>query len=406
MLRLSEDFYNLIEKINYNNVVKKLLKVSNKQDLLTDYNYITVSDSNKFINFVSTRKIDEIITNSNTYEVNQIKNLTHSRQNDHIFEALGYDKNVEYWYPSEGHEGTLHGEITSEKTGKTYVLFKSSSYGRYAVINKVALTKTTPNLFLSSKNKLKVGRFVTHIFEQNNVEFTPVEIEEFVNLYKSTFDILQDKFSFFEIVDGTDISYWYNRDNYEEQSGVLGNSCMGGSDSNFFRIYEENKNCKLLILKSDKGILKDGVIKSNYIIGRALVWNAKIVDNGEIRWITFMDRIYTNNDSDIEVFTAYARKMGWWYKTSQNYYPETSITNGEEIIEFDHYTKRLEVDIENIYFDKYPFIDTLTYVKDEKTLMNNYQIDEDSETCHGFRSTQGYYETYDNYRTINRILND
>jgi hypothetical protein len=119
-----------------------------------------------------------------------------------------------------------------------------------------------------------------------------------------------------------------------------------------------------------------------------------------------MVRVYTNNDSDIEVFTAYARKMGWWYKTSQNYYPETSITNGEEVIEFDHYTKRLEVDIENIYFDKYPFIDTLTYVKDEKTLMNNYQIDEDSETCHGFRSTQGYYETYDNYRTINRILND
>jgi hypothetical protein len=406
MLRLSEDFYNLIEKINYNNVVKKLLKVSNKQDLLTDYNYITVSDSNKFINFVSTRKIDEIITNSNTYKVNQVKNLTHSNQNDHIFEALGYDKNVEYWYPSEGHEGTLHGEVTSEKTGKTYVLFKSSESGRYAVVNKVALTKKIPNLFLSSKNKLKIGRFVTHIFEQNNIEFTPVEIEEFVNLYKSTFDILQDKFSFFEIVDGGDISYWYNRDNYEEQSGVLGNSCMGGSDSNFFRIYEENKNCKLLILKSDKGILKDGVIKSNYIIGRALVWNAKIINDNEVRWITFMDRIYTNNDSDIEVFTAYARKMGWWYKTSQNYYPETSITNGEEIIEFDHYTKRLEVDIENIYFDKYPFIDTLTYVKDEKTLMNNYQIDEDSETCHGFRSTQGYYETYDNYRTINRILND
>jgi hypothetical protein len=405
MLRLSENFYNLIEKINYNEVVKKLLNVINKQNLLTDYNYITISDSNKFVNFVSTKKIDEIITNSNTYKVTQVRNLTHSNQNDHIFEALGYDKNVEYWYPSEGHKGTLHGEVTSEKTGKTYVLFKSSECDRYAVINKVALIKTTPNLFLCSKNKLKVGRFVTHIFEQNNIEFTPSEIEEFVNLYKSTFDILQDKFSFFEMVDGSDISYWYNRDNYEEQSGVLGNSCMSGSDSDFFRIYEENKNCKMLILKSDKGYLKDGKIKSNYITGRSLIWNAKIVDNGEIRFIKFMDRVYTNNDSDIEVFTAYAREMGWWYKTSQNYYPETSITNGDEVIEFNDYTKRLEVDIENIYFDKYPFIDTFCYVKDEKTLINNYVIDKNKESCHGFRTTEGCYDTYNGKYTIDKILN-
>jgi hypothetical protein len=405
MLRLSENFYNLIEKINYNEVVKKLLNVINKQNLLTDYNYITISDSNKFVNFVSTKKIDEIITNSNTYKVTQVRNLTHSNQNDHIFEALGYDKNVEYWYPSEDHEGTLHGEVTSEKTGKTYVLFKSSECDRYAVINKVALIKTTPNLFLCSKNKLKVGRFVTHIFEQNNIEFTPSEIEEFVNLYKSTFDILQDKFSFFEMVDGSDISYWYNRDNYEEQSGVLGNSCMSGSDSDFFRIYEENKNCKMLILKSDKGYLKDGKIKSNYITGRALIWNAKIVDNGEIRFIKFMDRVYTNNDSDIEVFTAYAREMGWWYKTSQNYYPETSITNGDEVIEFNDYVKRLEVDIENIYFDKYPFIDTFCYVKDEKTLINNYVIDKNKEICHGFRTTEGCYDTYNGKYTIDKILN-
>lgn len=404
MLRLSNEFYDLIEKISYNDVVKKLVTIANNGDLKTDYNYITTSDSNKFINFVSTKKIDEIVENSFTFKVTRVGNLTHSEQNNKIFEALGYDKNCEYWYPEPGHEGELHGEYISEKTGKTYVLFKSLENERFCVMNKDAVQKSTPNLFLYSKNKLKVGRFVNHIFEQNNIEFTQSQIEEFVNLYKSTYDILSDKFSFFEIVDGSDISYWYNRDNYEDDRGTLGGSCMAGSDSDFFRIYEENKNCKLIILKSNNGILKDGKIKSDKIVGRALLWNAKIIDGDDIRLITFMDRVYTNEDSDKEVFISWAKENGWWYKCEQNYYPETSITNGDEIIEFNNYSKRLEVEIENIYFDRYPFIDTFSYVKDEKTLINRFEIDSEKETCHGFRSTSGYYETYDNYRTIKRIL--
>lgn len=404
MLRVSEEFYNLINRFSYNEVVKKLKTLCNKYNTESDYNFIKVSDSNKFITFLSNSKVKEILEKNKNYKVISIRNLTHSDQNDHIFEALGYDKNCEYWYPSEDHQGTLHGEVVSEKTGKTYVLFKSLENGRYSVINKEGLAEIEPNLFHFSKNKLKIGRFVQHLFEKNNIEFNSSDIEEFVNLYKSTFDILGDKFSQFEIVDDGNISHWYYHENYENDKGSLGSSCMARSNSDFFRIYEENKNCKMVILKSNNGIIKDGKIISNKIVGRALLWDAKLINGDEVRNIKFMDRIYTNNDSDVEVFIKWAQKNGWWYKTSQTYYTDTSITDGEEIFNFDSYSKRIEVDIENIYFEKYPFIDTLCYVKSEKKLINSYNIDFDKETCHGFRSTEGFYETYNSDKTIKRIL--
>ena len=406
MLRVSEEFYDLINRFGYNTVVKSLKRLCNNYNTKSDYNFITISDNNKFINFLPSCKVDDIILKTKNYIVNSVRNLTHSDENDNIFEALGYDKNCEYWYPREGHKGTIHGEVISEETGNTYVLFKSSENDKYAVINKVALNESNIDLFNYSKNKLKVGRFIQHLFEKNNIKFKPNEIEEFVNLYKSTFDIVNDKLSLFEIVDGSDIPYWYNINNYENKNGTLGSSCMAESNSDLFEIYEQNKNCKMIILKSDKGIIKDGKIHSDKIVARALLWNAKIINGDDIRNITLMDRIYTINDYDVNVFIQYAQENGWWYKSMQNYYPETSITNGEEVVEFNCYSKRIEVDIENIYFDKYPFIDTLCFVRDEKTLSNNYKIDSENETSHGFRSTDGCYETYNCDRSIKRILGD
>lgn len=408
MLRISEEFYQLIERFNYNKIAKELIRLSMKDyyNTKSDYNFIAISDNNKFINFLPSSKVDDLILKTKNYSVNSVRNLTHSDENDHIFEYLGYNKNCEYWYPREGHKGTIHGEITSEKTGNTYVLFKSLENDRYSVINKEALNESKVDLFNYSKNKLKVGRFIQHLFEQNDIKFKQTQIEKFVNLYKSTFDILNDKFSLFEIVDGSDISYWYKANNYEYKNGTLGSSCMSESDRLLFEIYEKNKNCKMIILKSNKGIIKDGKILSDKIVARALLWDAKIINGDDIRNITLMDRIYTNNDSDVNVFIQYAQENGWWYKSEQNFYPETSITNGEELFEFNSNSKRLEVDIENIYFKKYPYIDTLCYVMDEKTLSNNYIIDSEKEVCHGFRCTDGSYETYDDEYSIEKILGD
>ena len=405
-MKVSEKFLNLINRFHYNGVVGKFKKVLNSA--ISDYDYITVSDSSKFINFFATSKVDELKKKSTRYTVDSIRNLTHSDSNDKIFEAIGYNKyENEYWYPSpdEDHLGEIINEVLSEKTGKTYVLFKCCETGRLSVINKEAIILSEPNLFKESKNKLKVGRFITHIFEKNNIEFKSSEIEEFVNLYKSTYDIINDKFSFFELVDGEDIPYWYKNERYESDGGTLVSSCMGNVDPSYFDIYKNNSNCKLLILKSTDGVVVNGKIKSDKICGRALVWNATLKIGDDERKITFMDRIYYNNDSDETVFIKYAQNNGWWYKVSQNYYTDTSITNGDEVVSFDQSdNKRIDVNIEYIFFEKYPYIDTLCYVKDEKTLTNNWYLEQDKQTCHGFRSTGGYYETYEDEKSIKKIL--
>jgi hypothetical protein len=40
------------------------------------------------------------------------------------------------------------------------------------------------------------------------IEFTDKQLEDFVNQYKSSWDILNDAFIKFDIVKGDDISYW------------------------------------------------------------------------------------------------------------------------------------------------------------------------------------------------------
>jgi hypothetical protein len=66
----------------------------------------------------------------------------------------------------------------------------------------------------------------------------------------------------FEIVEGDEIAKWYRYENYAENKGTLGNSCMRDKRDSFFEIYTKNPEvCRMLILKEDDKIL-----------GRALIW--------------------------------------------------------------------------------------------------------------------------------------
>lgn len=397
MIQISSEFYEILERFNNNPIVQKLYNLLKDPNSVSDYDYIKLSDSNNFINFLHTKKVNDILDNSKL-TVNSIKNLTHNDSNDLIFKQIGYNKNeTQYWYPEPGVEGEIINEVVSEKTGKTYVLFKCLETGRLSVVNKIAICYKIPNLFDQSKNKLKIGRFITHIFENNDISFIQSEIEEFVNSYKCTIDILNDKFSSFELVSGDDIAYWYNRDRYEiNDGGRLSNSCMGNSPAHFFDIYSKNKNCSLLILKSTKGQLEDGVIKSDKIAGRAIVWNATLFKNDVPEEITFMDRIYVNNDHDEAVFIEFAKQNGWWFKVSQNYYPDTTISNGERNLLFSESDCiGIEVKLDNIFFDSYPYVDTLCYLHDKNTISNSFykNIIRD-ESAHSFRCTRGGYSTH------------
>lgn len=212
------------------------------------------------------------------------------------------------------------------------------------------------------RGTIKVGRFVNALVNNRDVKGyffddytpTPKDIEEFVNLYKSKKVETSNQF---KLVDGKEIAWWYDEKRYYSEQGQLGNSCMKDVDKSFFDIYTDNPRvCKLLIYVNEKGEL----------LGRALVWKMHKSPVKGVEW--FMDRVYTNRDSDINKFKDYARKEGWLYKFKNSYDRDESVLfyHGSTPI-----IGRVVVKLRNSEFDEYPFIDTLSFFdKKEGTLSN------------------------------------
>jgi hypothetical protein len=187
---------------------------------------------------------------------------------------------------------------------------------------------------------------------------TPKQVEDFSNAYKSAWDMMNDAFSKFDVVSGYDIQKWYNQSSYESSDSTLGSSCMQYDEcEEYFGIYIDNSDvCKLVILYSDRsGSIKEGKYKSKLIKGRALLWKT---NQGDM----FMDRIYTNNDSDVELFKQFAEKNGWWCKKTQNSSTNFTAQKGSAFKD-PTYT----VDLKWAEHEYYPYVDTLCYLSMDLT---------------------------------------
>ena len=393
-LEFSKAFTNILSSMKGDRIAEELLKlVTNKVDDKFIQNYIDVSDQKDEVSFIPDRKAIEILGKEEikwtTADNVDEKYFTYGKNDDgvyknrHLFQALGFNpEEITEWSPVSGVSGKIIAETISKKSGKTAVWFMSDN-GNQAVINKEALIPTNASyekLWTTSRNPVKVGRLAKSLLTVVNVQSTPKEIENFVNLYKSTFDIVNDAFSKFELVKGESISYWYSHVRYESMESTLGNSCMADVDDDFFNIYVKNPEvCSLLILYSDGGKIQDGTYKSNKIKGRALVWKT---NEGDI----FMDRIYTNNDSDVSLFKQYAEKNGWWFKTKQNSDVEFSVSNGKTQKNSVEYV----VSLTHADFDKYPYVDSLSYINVDDQVISNKPGAIDAE--YEMNSTGGYLE--------------
>jgi len=344
-LYFSERFRNILFRIN-DEISRKLINSENENDITSIRTYIDIDES-------SNDKISFIM-------VNKIKDALNINKNDDVKLTAN--------------------DITSDQ-------FKD--------IFKSRLRST-----------IKINRFITEIFgdlytsktlteeekkynREHGIKTGAQKLEDFVNKFKSYREP-----SKFELVDGNDIVYWYNKQNYSNMDGSLGNSCMSYDRcGDYIEFYAKNKGkVSLLILKDRED--------ENKIIGRALVWNLSIPEDR-----IFMDRIYTNNDFDVDSFKQYAKNNGWLYKYNQNMYSDTQIVD----------TKTGESKFMNLYVhnvvdnDYYPYMDTLKYYSD-KTLQNteegldNYELLED--TYGGSRSRNVY--TYDQLVDMytDDILND
>ena len=228
------------------------------------------------------------------------------------------------------------------------------------------------------RGTMKINRFINDLFNneyktkqltEEEKEFNKTKgiktasqhLEDFVNQFKSIREPGE-----FEIVKGSDIPKWYQGDYSETGNGTLGGSCMNDVDcQEYLKFYEHNKKISMLIMKSKKGYDK--------IIGRALIWELDIPSGR-----TFMDRVYTNNDYDVDNFKKYAKDKGWLYRTKQNY------DEGEDI--FDTVTgisKHIPLIIKNIiegtlddYLGQplYPYMDTMKfYSPGHETISNQLE---------------------------------
>lgn len=384
----SSKFLSLIKKIN-NKVSQELLKINSK-DHPVQYNYIDITDEKDAVSFTPDRKAQELYAGKpETWVVMESgKYLTHSDKNNKIFEALGYVKEGrQNWAPDTGTYGTILAETVSSVSGKVYVLFQEYDVDspRLTVLNKACLELSDPELrevWTTSRNNMKIGRIVRAILRSANVTFTDKDIEEFTNQYKATYDFAKDALKQFDIVKGSDISHWYEEENYVSGGGTLNNSCMANVNPSYFDIYCDNKQVSMVILYSENGKVVGDKYVSDQIRGRAILWDAEFEGNP----IRFMDRIYTVQDSDVELFKQFAEKNGWWWKTSQSMEQWEQITDGNV-----RKLGRIIVHADNVDFDYYPYMDTMSYLNtDENIITNDSDYDGLDREC---RSTGGDYDS-------------
>jgi len=253
------------------------------------------------------------------------------------------------------------------------------------------------------RGTIRIGRFAQSLLSDNDViedlenmnlgleDLTPKDYEEFVNLYKSEFVVVSNKF---ELISGDRISYYYDLYNYAQgDKGQLGSSCMKyTSCQKYFGIYQKNPEvCQLLAY----------VDQDNKVLGRALVWKLdKKVDGCPAEY--FMDRIYCANDSDIIKFRNYAKEQGWVMKnknTSDSW--ESLFFNYNDQV----YLSHINVQLGKWRFSNFPFVDTLSLLNFANGKLHNIP----GKNCIELTSTSGdhYDPDFENRRTLLKvILND
>jgi len=384
-IKYSSKFKNLLKLIDHR-VAKILLDLENK-DFEVAQNYIDITDTKDTISFTPERKVQEIISKLPQLwlTTDESRHLTHGPANTNMFNDLGYKKpDCDPWGPSTGTTVIVLGEAKSRISDKIYCIIQEFDGARQTVVNKATLKSTTNynKIWTTNRNNIRVGRFTRSLLNSATINFTTKEIEEFTNQFKAAFDFNADATNKFDVVSGEDIANWYHYEKYQPGGGSMNNSCMANVKREFFDIYTKNPQVKLVILYDDNGKLEDGKYTSDRIKGRSIVWHDATCTGVEGK-INFMDRIYTVQDSDTDLFKRYAESKGFWYKKGQNMDYECTITNG--VLE---QQAKITVELDDANFPFYPYTDTMSFANLDDNTISNLE-----ESYHRrLRSTTGGYE--------------
>lgn len=364
-ISFSKDFFKVLSSIK-NPLAKKILSLQGK-DFDSQYNFIDITDENDLVSFTADRRAKTHLGDKDdVYEViNSSKYLTNSEKNKSVFDRLEHSREGQIWIP----EISVRGKIvntTYGSSGKMYVLFQGiegTNLDKKTVLNIDALKPVNQeytSIWSTSRSNIKVGRVIRALAKNLSIEVSDSEVEKFVNEYKSHIDLLKNAMKRFDVVTGNQISHFYNIENYADQGrGTLSNSCMAESPESYFYIYVKNPDvCSLVILYDDSGEFNGDKYISKKIVGRSILWKTRSGD-------MFLDRIYTNNDSDISLFKKFAEQNGWWSKERQDSSNDFKVERSSE-----RKDAKFIVDLKK-WDDEFPYVDSLSFFNPKTGELSN-----------------------------------
>ena len=218
-------------------------------------------------------------------------------------------------------------------------------------------------------NAINTGSSITTFRKKGKLTITDSELEAFVNAYKASESSSNWEF---RLVKGEEIAKYYNNQKYSSDKGNLGSSCMAEKGKKTFMLYTQNETKVQLLILVDK--------ETDKICGRALVWKLK---KSPCEAKFFMDRVYSNNDSDVVKFKKFANERGFIYKKIMNSHTSDNVEfvyGGKDV--YGEITVKLNGDV-----DKAPFVDTLCFLNKQQTTISNLP----SKDCSGLHYTDGSY---------------
>lgn len=332
------DFWTLIKRLkdSGNRIAGELLSLDST-DVNIQQNIISLSDDNDKINIISdTRKQKYALIHSD-YIYRRDRRLI---QYGFVFPTGDY--------PPVNTEGFIINVTPYPGIPNRYIARFQVDGGEIWNVEPNGLVEIPLKL-----TSISVGRFAVKILTAAKVSYTAKEIEDFVNTFKAEYDATHSNaFRHFYLVSGEDIRKYYFETNYEmPRKGSIWNSCMRYDRCQLYLdIYVKNPDkVSMLVLLGTQDKVK----------GRALIWKLDSPSG-----VTFMDRIYTKNDNDINLFRMYAKENGWITKTTQtNNITDINLPGDAHI----------SVNLDNFEFDYYPYMDTLCYMTKDGVLNNGFE---------------------------------
>jgi hypothetical protein len=333
-LTISTRFIEILNTISEKNpIVKKIINSEVPETF--NYNYIDITDDNDVVTFIRNNRVEQIKEEKTVYINLSAKGFS---KKPSIFRKLKFktddkgnfllgtpedrklreqqikegvsEKELKKLVPKKGLEGKVKGICPHPDfeayPNTTLCKFVDDKENEYLVSLSNLSEQFSPNEFYKQPGRVevKIGKFLSTLFGELKTELKDKEVEDLVNNFKTTMDILKDQLKLFRIVEGEELKLAFHRENYAKNTGTLSQSCM--TDCNSYKnsnntrsaeMYVNNpENIRLITLKD----IKD----ENKIRGRALLWKS---DDGRY----YMDRIYTQEPALEGLFRELAKKTGY-----------------------------------------------------------------------------------------------